>query len=167
MRFGIGIEVLILEKSTRSRVAPVCQIFHSSLLRPNGSRLQQKTKNQRTPPERFRGTPQSERRARISGQDAERSESVGLNRQQSESRRLDATHVECGKKRAWQSPCAVPSGLHTQSAGCEVHKSKNPGRSPVSIYYNVADRCSFVKSGTRQTSRSRSLAAACSPPSAT
>src|SRR5438132_7397488 len=37
-----------------------------------------------------------------------------------------------------------------QSAGCEVHKSKNPGRSPVSIYFTVANGWPLVKSGQQR-----------------
>src|SRR5579871_2901794 len=43
-------------------------------------------------------------------------------------------------------PCARSEERHTICAGCVVHKSKNPGRSPACIYFTLAPGFESVKS---------------------
>src|SRR5579871_166892 len=49
--------------------------------------------------------------------------------------------------------CAPSEHGHTKSAGCLVHKRKNPGRSPASIYFNLTNRIQNVKSGRDKARR--------------
>ena len=58
-------------------------------------------------------------------------------------------HAGCGKKVSMAKPCARSDERHTICAGCVVHKSKNPGRSPACIYFTVADGFDYVKWGWR------------------
>src|ERR1041384_535773 len=59
-------------------------------------------------------------------------------------------HTTGEGKMSVAKPCARLEKRHTICAGCVVHKSKNPGRSPASVYINLADRFDWSQIGLRR-----------------